>query len=232
MSLSIIETGGIMFLFRWIHFMSGVVWIGTLYYFNFMQGSFFATTDATTKSNMIRGLVPNALWWFRWGAMFTFLSGLAMLEMTRRSGMTFGTSWGVLILTGATLGTFMWANVWFIIWPNQKIVIASAEQVAKGGSPLPAAAAAATRAGIASRHNVLFSIPMLFFMGGASHLGILISESANLGVLAGVLAVIIGGLELNAIKGKMGPLTKVSGVIHSGLALTVVLYLIIEFLTK
>lgn len=234
MEIALFNFDGILFLLRWLHFFFGVVWIGHLYYFNFVQGSFFAETDATTKSNAIQKLVPRALWWFRWGAMFTMLTGMTYLAMRgHRDGFAiFATSWGISILTGASLGLLMWANVWFIIWPNQKIVIQSATQAASGGKALPEAAAAGARAGVASRTNTLFSIPMLFFMGAASHLPIAINPTANLTVLVVVLAAIILALELNAIKGKMGPMTTVKGVIHSGFALAVVLYALLEALTK
>src|SRR5579862_3040619 len=75
MSAAIFSKGGALMLLRWIHFMAGITWIGMLYYFNFVQGAFFAETDAATKSNAIQKLVPRALWWFRWGAMVTFLAG-------------------------------------------------------------------------------------------------------------------------------------------------------------
>jgi len=168
---------GLMLILRWLHLFFGVIWIGHLYYFNFVQGAFFAETDPSTKSNAIQKLVPRALWWFRWGAMYTFLTGLLYVGLKGHQG-GFGiyeTSWGLAILTGASLGTLMWANVWFIIWPNQKIVIASATQAAQGGKPLAHAAASANRASIASRTNTLFSIPMLFFMATASHLPLEIS---------------------------------------------------------
>lgn len=225
---------GILFVLRWLHFFFGIVWIGHLYYFNFTQGAFFAETDATTKSNAIQKLVPRALWWFRWGAMWTFVTGWTYLMMRGHlaGGSIFATSWGIAILTGATLGSLMWFNVWFVIWPNQKIVIASTTDVAQGKPANPAAAGAATRAGIASRHNVLFSMPMLFFMGAASHLPIAIGENANLTVLTIVLAIVLGALQFNAMKGKMGPLATVKGVIHWGAALTVALYVIMELLTK
>jgi uncharacterized membrane protein len=229
MTFSILSHGGVLFLLRWIHFLAGITWIGLLYYFNFVQGSFFAETDATTKSNATQKLVPRALWWFRWGAMVTFLSGVFYIGM---SGNNFHSSWGVAILTGAALGTLMWANVWFIIWPAQKVVIASATQVAKGGQAIPEAAARGARSTVASRTNVLFSIPLLFCMGAASHLGIEMKPDANLTWLVVILAVLIGALELNAIKGKTGPMTTVKGVIHSGLGLAVVIYIILEVFTK
>jgi len=234
MDIALLNLDGFMFILRWLHFFFGVTWIGHLYYFNFVQGSFFAETDAATKSNAIQKLVPRALWWFRWGAMFTMLTGITYLAIKghMNGGAMFSTSWGIAIMTGASLGLLMWANVWFIIWPNQKIVIQSATQAAKGGQALPNAAAAGAKAGLASRTNTLFSIPMLFFMGAASHLPIAINPAANLGVLFAVLAIIILGLEVNAIKGKMGPMTTVKGVITSGFVLSAVLYIAMEVLTK
>lgn len=115
---------------------------------------------------------------------------------------------------------------------ESKIVIQSATQAASGGTALPEAAAAGAKAGLASRTNVLFSIPMLFFMGAASHLPIKVSETANLGLLAAVVLAIVGALEFNAIKGKTGPMTTVKGVIHMGFLLAVVMYVVIELLTK
>lgn len=234
MEIALLSQDGSMFILRWLHLFFGVLWIGLLYYFNFVQGAFFAETDAATKSNAIQKLVPRALWWFRWAAMFTFLTGLLYLghKGHHDGAAIFGTSWGIAILTGATLGTLMWANVWFVIWPNQKIVIESATQVAKGGAAIPQAAAAGARAGVASRTNVLFSIPMLFFMGAASHLPIMVNPNANLMILAGVLGVIMIALEANALKGKTGPMTTVKGVITCGFVLAAVLYGLMEVLTK
>lgn len=234
MQFALFSYEGFLFLMRWLHFFFGVIWIGHLYYFNFVQGSFFAETDAGTKSNVIQKLVPRALWWFRWGAMFTLVTGLVILSARGHHDgpAIFATSWGVSILTGAALACLMWANVWFVIWPNQKIVIQSATQAASGGQPIADAAARGARAGVASRTNTLFSLPMLFFMGAASHLPINVNPNANFGALALVLAVILGALEYNALKGKTGPMTTVKGVIHMGVALTVVLYVIVELMTR
>ena len=230
MDFALFSLDGFLFLLRWLHFFFGVIWIGHLYYFNFVQGAFFAETDAATKSNAIQKLVPRALWWFRYGALYTFLTGFAFLALRgHQNGWgVFSTSWGVAILTGSGIATLMFLNVWLIIWPNQKIVIASAEQAAKGGQANPAAAGAGARAGVASRTNTMFSIPMLFFMGAASHLPIAVSETSSFAALAGLLVVIIGALELNAIKGKTGPLTTIKGVITCGFALTAVLYVALE----
>ncbi len=230
MSISLFSFDGLMFIFRWIHFLAGITWIGMLYYFNFVQGAFFNETDPATKSNCVQKLVPRALWWFRWGAMFTFISGLIIILMKGHSGGLgiFSTSWGIAILTGATLGTFMWANVWFVIWPAQKVVIASATQAAHGGQAIPEAATLGARAAIVSRTNVLFSIPMLFFMGAASHLPFEVSEEASLGLLVLILAILFILVELNALRGKMGYMATVKGVIHLGILFAALLYGLME----
>jgi uncharacterized membrane protein len=229
--LALFTGEGFAFVMRWLHFFFGITWIGHLYYFNFTQGPFFNETDAATKSNAIQKLVPRALWWFRWGAVWTLATGLVILWWRSRGigHEIFLNPWGLKIAVGSLLGIVMAANVWFIIWPNQKIVIASATQAATGGQPLPNAAAAGAKAGLASRHNVLFSIPMLFFMGAASFLPIQIADDANFVVFYGVLVAAIAGIEFNAIKGKMGPLTTIKGVITSGFVLTMLLYFLVEF---
>jgi uncharacterized membrane protein len=232
MDIALFSAEGAQFFFRWVHFLAGVAWIGILYYFNLVQGEFFKEIDAPVKNQAISKLVPRALFWFRWGAMFTFLSGVTLLGLRGHEGgaALFSTSWGVLILTGAALGTLMFLNVWLIIWPNQKIVIANAQSVLAGGQANPDAAAAAGRAGLASRTNTMFSVPMLFFMGAASHLPVNIAENFNCLALVGTIGLILAALELNAIKGKLGPLTSIVGVIHCGLALTAVLYAVIELI--
>ncbi len=239
--MSLFSNSGLEMLFRWGHYFAGVVWIGMLYYFNFVQGEWFKELDADEKIKSSRGvavrtLVPRALKWFRFGALFTFLTGVVLLGLKGHAfgSEMFNTSWWAFIATGATLGTIMFLNVWLIIWPNQKIVIASATQVAAGGAALPEAAAAGARAGVASRHNTLFSVPMLFFMGAASHLPAQVNPEYNGKVLALVLALIIGLLELNAIKGKNEnvKITSIMGVTHMGIVLTAILYVVIEMLIK
>lgn len=221
--LALLQGNALAFLFRWIHLLAGVAWIGLLWYFNFVQGEYFKEAEVSSKSDAIRKLVPRALWWFRWGAMFTFISGVALLGAKHLTG------YGIIV--GAVLGTLMFLNVWLIIWPNQKIVIASAEKAAAGGDPDPAAAGALAKAGLASRTNTLFSIPMLFFMASSVHLaqlGIPVTQAGilSLAVVFGIIAL----LEVNAIIGKTGPMTSVKGVIHMGVVLTLVLYLGVDLL--
>ncbi len=223
MELALLSQNSLAFVLRWVHLLGGVTWVGLLYYFNFIQGEYFKEADAGAKSDVIQKLVPNALLWFRWGAMFTFLSGILLVYIKHLTGM------GIMI--GVTMGTIMFLNVWLIIWPNQKLVIASAKQVAGGGQVLPGAAAALGKAGLASRTNTLFSIPMLFFMVSSVHLGQLQtsirSESAvSLAAVFGLIA----ALALNGVFGKTGPFTSVKGVIGNSFLLTVVLYLMVELL--
>jgi uncharacterized membrane protein len=216
----------LLFLLRYIHFLAGITWIGMLYYFNFVQTPFFATElGGTARGAMMRGLAPSALWWFRWGAMFTFLSGWLYLL----------TNWGhggysnqalTLILTGGVLGTLMWFNVWFVIWPAQQVMIASAERVAGGGQADPAAAQRAPIAGRASRTNTLLSLPMLFFMGSASHAQFLLSPDPNYAPYWAIVLAVVLLAEFNIFYGSAAtqkPLATVSGTIHSGLGVTVVL---------
>ena len=120
---------GLDYLFRWLHMLAGVTWIGLLYYFNFVQTEYFKEAEPDHKAGAIQKLVPRALWWFRWGAMVTFLSGVALLSY-RHNVLTYA------IVVGSLLATIMFLNVWLVIWPNQKIVVASAVQVADGGEAL------------------------------------------------------------------------------------------------
>jgi uncharacterized membrane protein len=232
MDISLFSMSGLEFLFRWGHFLAGVCWIGMLWYFNFVQGAYFAEADAGAKSDATQKLVPRALWWFRWGAMGTFLSGVAILGIKGHMAGAgiFSTSWGVSISIGALMGTIMFLNVWLVIWPSQKIIIASAKQVASGGKALPEAAACASKALLASRTNTMFSVPMLFFMGAASHLPLSIGEN-GIGAAMGSASAVILLLEGNALFGKIGPLQKVQGVITCGFVLAVVLFGLVEGLS-
>ena len=226
--MALFSLEGFLFLLRWIHFMAGIVWIGMLYYLNFAQTPFFGTElGGTARGAMVRGLLPNVLWWFRWGAMITFLTGWTIVITHMVTG-TASMSYYALILTGGTLGTFMWYNVWFVIMPRQRLAIASSEAVAAGGQANPEAAVQAPVAGRASRTNTLFSIPMLFFMGAARHLALVRSEVPGYTpylLLVLVLAVLF---EANIFAGNattQKPLATVSGTIHTGLGLTLVLWL-------
>jgi uncharacterized membrane protein len=207
------------FLARWGHVLFGVTWIGLLYYFNFIQGEYFKEAEAGAKADATKKLAPRALWWFRWSAMGTFLTG-AYLYMLLGGGAN------QYIALAALMGTLMFLNVWLIIWPKQQIVCGLVEGDA---------AAAAPKALLASRTNTLFSAPMLFGMLGSKH-GVLGAASGGFGAVSlgdiGFLIalIIIILLELNAIFGKTGPIATVKGVIHSSLGLTVVMFGIVHFM--
>ncbi|NKB80799.1 MAG: hypothetical protein GKS05_02665 [Nitrospirales bacterium] len=151
-------------LLAWGHFLAGITWIGILYYFNFIQVPFLKVVTPETKAEAFKSLVPNALWWFRWGALLTWLFGAALLVNQGRLGSAFMLQGEHAIIgMGAWLGTIMLFNVWGIIWPNQKKVLgmkeATPEEKAKS----------ARVALLASRTNTMLSIPMLFFMASSGH---------------------------------------------------------------
>lgn len=200
------------FLARWGHLLFGMTWIGLLYYFNFIQGGYFKAATPEALKDAKAKLAPEALWWFRWGAMFTFITGVILLAGLAKQDLL-----NAYIVAGATLGTLMFLNVWLIIWPNQKIALGLVE-----GGDAPAAGAKAL---LASRTNTLFSGPMAFFMLAGPHFvsggGYGLRAEGSTGLL--VALAIIAALEVNAVVGKQGPMTTVKGVVHCSLALTAVL---------
>jgi len=225
-----------LFLLRWFHFLAGITWIGMLYYFNFVQVPFFAGAEAPVRTGMITGgLVARALWWFRWGAMITFITGwLYMLHKIGQFGLQgfFNTSYGWAIFIGGIIGSLMWFNVWFIIWPAQQVVMASATRVKEGGQAIPEAAARGARGGVASRTNTLLSIPMLFFMGAASHWAFFtpIGRPAKVTMMI-VFLIILAIVEGNAVVGPATPdkasagkklLSTVNGTFWAGFVLTAI----------
>ncbi|AKH68955.1 Protein of unknown function (DUF989) [Spongiibacter sp. IMCC21906] len=209
-------------LLRWLHVLFGVTWIGLLYYFNFVQTEYFKEAEANAKADAVRKLAPRALWWFRWGAMFTFLTGFAMLHFVAQRGLN------AYIIIGALMGTLMFLNVWLIIWPNQKIVCGI-----KAGD----ASKAAPKAGLASRTNTLFSAPMLIGMMGSFHgsgnaaSAVIGGGAEGLNISNGLWAciAIIILLELNALFGKTGPMTTVVGVVHCSIALAAGMLALLQF---
>jgi len=199
---------------RWGHLLFGMTWIGLLYYFNFIQGGYFKSATPEGLKDAKAKLAPEALWWFRWGAMFTFLTGLVLLAGVGKMHVM-----NDFIVVGAALGTLMFMNVWMIIWPNQKIALGLVEGDA---------AAAGPKALLASRTNVLFSGPMAFCMMAGPHFG---GYGMGVGSTAMWIALaIVAALFVNGLKGKQGPMTTVRGVIVSSLVLTVVLVGILKAL--
>jgi uncharacterized membrane protein len=158
---------------RWFHVLAGVTWIGLLYFFNFVQTPAFAELSPGARNEAMDKITWRALWWFRWAAALTFLTGLSMLGVQKALGSDFADYFasprGLSIATGAILATTMFLNVWLVIWPAQQKVIGNARNVLAGAEPDPEAAAAGKKGARASRCNTLFSIPMLWFMVFTSH---------------------------------------------------------------
>jgi len=147
------------FFMRWLHVLSGVMWIGLLWYFNFVQTPSMPKIPDEHKPAISKVIAPEALFWFRWAALSTVVTGLLLAWMNGYIGAALSLSKGVhAIGLGMWMGLIMAFNVWFIIWPNQKKVLGMVEASAEEK------AAAAKMAGQASRINTLLSIPMLFCM--------------------------------------------------------------------
>ncbi len=180
---------------RWLHVIAGITWIGHLYFFNFVNVPLQGVLDDATKKAVNPQLMPRALWWFRWGAMITFLAGLTLfvLNYWYTPGVGFGptslfseggkmTPRAMWILFGMALATWMWFNVWMIIWPTQKRLLT-------GKVPADQVAAQRKKALTVSRLNTYLSGPMLFGMLAPAHYGAM-SGSAFL------MAVALGGFAI------------------------------------
>ena len=184
--------------------------------FNFIQGGYFKAASPEGLADAKAKLAPEALWWFRWGAMLTFITGLILLGGVHGRGHL-----NDFIIAGGLMGTLMFLNVWLVIWPNQKIALGMVE----GDGP-----AAAGKALLASRTNTLFSGPMAMGMLAGPHLSAGYGD-AILGGTGGidlwiVLAMIVL-IEVNALFGKQGPMTSVVGVIHCSVVLTAIMGVIL-----
>jgi uncharacterized membrane protein len=210
--------------FRWLHILAGIMWIGLLYYFNFVQVPAFAAfgDEARARNIAIDKVARKALWWFRWAAVSTFVTGLFIIGATKGyfDNNLAKSGGGIAIETGMLLGTIMMLNVWGVIWRNQKVVLANAANVLAGGEADPNAAAAGRKAVMASRQNAIFSVSMLFFMVYKSHSPYSANQLSG-GKIATfwiITIVLIAILELNALgllPWKTGP-NKGLNVIYDG----------------
>ncbi len=203
------------FFMRYLHVLVGIAWIGLLYYFNLVQVPALAAygDEAKARSITLDKLARRALWWFRWAAIATLGTGILITgqptyydNFLNWEGANSLNAKNAAITVGMLFGITMAANVWMIIWKNQKVVLANAVNVLGGGAADPAAAGAGRKALLASRQNLIFSVSMLWFMVGTAHFygesfGNATSSSALTYVL---IAVVIGTiLQLNAL-GKLG----------------------------
>ena len=224
---------GLDFLFRYGHVLSGITWIGLLYFFNFVQTPAYAELSDTARPEALRKVTWRALWWFRYAALSTFLFGLALILVKDEVGEYFKAAPGYSISVGMLFGITMFLNVWGVIWRAQKVVIGSAEAVANGGQADPDAPAAAKRGARASRANTFMSFTMLWFMIYTPHMAggqelqnkplFWIFVLVAWGVIEASALGLLGGID-NAINKAL--FDKHQDTIRYGLAFLVVFYLV------
>jgi len=155
------------FALRWLHVTAGVMWIGILWYFNFVQTPSMPKIPDEQKPAISKVIAPAALFWFRWAAMATIILGLILAWMNGYVGPALMLQKGVLAIgLGMWLGIIMWFNVWFIIWPNQKKALGMVQVTPEDKTK------AARVAMLTSRFNTMLSLPMLYFMVAQSHGGL------------------------------------------------------------
>ena len=175
--LYFIQTGGSIdstfwsFILRYLHVLSGIMWIGLLWYFNFVQIPNMPSIPDEQKPAISKVIAPAALWWFRWGAMATIVTGILLAHMNgylvdaiTLGMLSDGAAKDTAIGIGMWLGAIMWFNVWFVIWPNQQRALGIVE------ADTDSKAASAKTAMLFSRTNTLLSIPMLFAMASAQNI--------------------------------------------------------------
>ena len=250
--MGIFEELGIETLLRYGHIISGITWIGLLYYFNFAQTPAFAAFEAPARNEAFAKLVPRAIWWFRYGALATLAFGLLLMMMLMGGDSApYGeaealgydamqTPAAMGITTGILFALVMFFNVWGVIWPAQRRAIANAEGLLAGREADAGLPPVMRRAATASRTNTFLSISMLFFMVVAAHLlnsGEYDSTEGGKRMLWYLVSIVVVAVaEAIALKapavgsGLSKHLDDHKNTIAAGFALTVVLYLIFEVL--
>lgn len=209
--MELLTRAGLAFGFRWLHVLFGITWIGLLYYFNMVQVPAFAAygDEARARNIAIDRVARRALWWFRWASLFTLGTGLLIIGATEnymkdfmspQNGFRAGHNSAIFV--GMLFGITMAANVWMVIWKNQKVVLANAANLIAGGEADPRAAGAGRAALLASRQNTVFSVSMLFFMVGATHFysGAFSATSSGQAWTFALISIALGALlELNCL---------------------------------
>jgi len=255
--IAIFERAGLEVLLRALHVLAGITWIGLLYYFNVVQVPAFAAygDEGRARNVSIDKLARRALWWFRWAAIGTLVLGLLISGVVEDYYKDFlsdtaaiGAARSGAITVGMLFGITMAANVWMVIWKNQKVVLANAANLVAGGEANPGAAGAGRKALLASRTNFILSFSMLWFMVGAAHLYPLAffaganTPSSGKVITFVIIAIVLGAaIELLAL-GYIGgtaatnkllwPFESHKNSLISGGVLWVVLYILSEILLK
>jgi uncharacterized membrane protein len=240
--------------FRIGHVIVAVMWMGLLWFFNFVQTPAFAEMEPAARNAALDKITWRALWWFRWASMATVVFGLFILGAGGfKAGDAYSkdywihTAQGATLLVGILFGLVMFYNVWMVIWPAQQIVIANARNLLAGGEADPNAAAAGRKGAMASRQNTIFSLPLLVFMIGAGHFynyspsfgSLSLSSSKTLiYILIGIVILVV--LEANALGAISG--TGNSGLnmlyethknaMYAGFGLIVFFYILAEVLLR
>jgi uncharacterized membrane protein len=253
--MEIFHTRGWWGIFRMSHVIVAVMWMGLLWFFNFVQTPAYAEMDAAARNSALDKLTWRALWWFRWAAAATVVFGLLILAVGSGAKKTIDayhkdfwvhTAQGPTLFLAIIMGLTMAANVWMVIWPNQQVVIGNARNLLAGGEADPNAAAAGRAGAMASRQNTIFSLPVLVFMVAASHFwdsqainrsGISSGKTVTY-IIVGLIVIAI--FELNAV-GKIsgrgsGGLNVVyethKNAMYTGFALIAFFYLFGEILLR
>ena len=219
------HVGGLMIL-RWLHMVFGIIWIGALFYFYFVQKSFSEELKNQEKLAALEDEQKRVFYF----ATASVLSGAAALLAS--SSMSFYSSWGICILLGSMLGALMWLNLCLIIRPQQKLALNTFMQMAHAQTPPPGLEKNLLRMEQMSRTNLILALPMLFFMGASSHLGIEVNAHSNAWLLWSLLLGIVAIVEINALNKKGLQIINNRRAVLGGIFLWSALYLILEFFTK
>jgi len=225
------------FALHWIHVLASVIWLGTLYFFNFYLTSFLEKARPEVRVGVFSMLVPLALHGFNWSTVATVLTGWILYFHSLSAVGTsvfFNWPYGLAITVGGLLGTVMFLNGWFIMHPKQERVVASAIRVAKGEEPDPEAALLGRHVVLTSRVNFLLSIPMLFLMVAATHdppMFLMTATHAPIWFWIIVL-LMVGAIELVPILGPRSGTKKrietLGGALTTGFILLAVFYILIR----
>jgi hypothetical protein len=198
---------------RWAHYLAGAAWVGLLYFFNFVQAPAFAQMNDASRADALREISLRAMNFRRWCAAATVATGVLILVFQKPFDGDYleylSTAHGLAVAFGSALGLIMFANVWWVIVPNQRIVVEAAEQSVLGRGSVPHAGLAARRLARAERCNALLSIPMLWFMAVGPHFAGGIDRFTTLpgrdyiGSAWAVFIITVGVIELSAL-GQLG----------------------------